>query len=131
MKNVFKILAWIIGASVVVFVGMTTYSNKGFFQTYFNIKQQKLELRTEKSVDSLLNVISEQELFLLNKDRLIEDRDRLLIKVADDCKHQQDSIVAYYVLDRSKLLNIINHQNQMIDNLNKQLFECQNSSGNK
>ena len=97
------------------------YQNRGFFKTYFDQKQQKLELRTEESVDSLLNVIAMQDLRITELDSVNEaiglKFDQYMI--ATDLRI--DSIIKHYEADRTKLLNVITHQNQMIDKLNAQL----------
>ena len=121
MKTFWKILGWIVGIGILTAMFVIGYQNRGFFKTYFDQKQQKLELRTEKSVDSLLNVIAMQDLKISELDSVNEaiglKFDQYM--VATDLRI--DSITKHYETDRTKLLNVITHQNQMIDKLNAQL----------
>lgn len=121
MKSFLKILAWIIGIGILTAAGIIGYQNREFFKTYFDQKQQKLELRTEESVDSLINVINMKDLKIAEMDSVIEVTGLRFDQYVIDTDRKIDSIVKYYETDRTKLLNVITHQNQMIDKLNAQL----------
>lgn len=121
MKSFLKILAWIIGIGILVAAGIIGYQNKDFFKTYFDMKQSKLELRTEESVDSLLNVINLNEAKIVELDSIIEYNELYFDQQMVEMNHKIDSIIDHYEKDRAKLLNVITHQNQMIDKLNAQL----------
>ena len=121
MKSFLKILACIIGIGVLVAAGLIGYQNRGFFKTYFEQKQQKLELRTEESVDSLLNVINLKDIQIQEMDSVIESTGLILDNYKVTSENRIDSIIQHYETDRTKLLNVITHQNQMIDKLNAQL----------
>lgn len=121
MKSFLKILAWIIGIGILTAAGIIGYQNRGFFKTYFDQKQQKLELMTEESVDSLINVINMKDLKIAEMDSVIEVTGLRFDQYVIGTDKKIDSIVKYYETDRTKLLNVITHQNQMIDKLNAQL----------
>ena len=121
MKTFLKILACILGVGIVGFAAFIGFQNKDFFKTYFNQKQQKLELRTEESVDSLLNIIKVKDSLIYELDSVNNIYWLKLDQCELDAEIKIDSIKKYYETDRTKLLNVITHQNQMIDKLNAQL----------
>lgn len=121
MKSFLKILALVIGIGVLVAAALIGYQNREFFKTYFEQKQQKLELRTEESVDSLLNVINLKDIQIQEMDSVIESTGLILDNYKVLSENRIDSIIQHYETDRTKLLNVITHQNQMIDKLNAQL----------
>lgn len=104
-----------IGISLVVLiVGMLaccvwiTYDSRDYFKDYFEVKRQKLDLRSESSVDSLKTII------FTNQKQI----DSLSVEVVKYKELGENDIINYKQQIKN-LQNVINHQNQMIDNLKK------------
>lgn len=92
-----------------------TYDSKEYFEEYFEVKRQKLDLRSESSVDSLKTVITVN----------IKQIDSLTVEVAKQKEIENNSATNFKQQLDSKnkqiknLQSIITHQNQMIDNFKR------------
>lgn len=114
-----KTLKAVIIAAIVIVVGLIVYfffTTKSYWENQMRIQNENLELRTQEGVDSLLTVIHNQDSTIEYYQYINENHQH----VYDSIKHSCDSIVKYYKTDNTKLMNIINHQNQMIDKLMKE-----------
>ncbi len=81
MKNPF---AWAILLVSVVFtiaLAIVAFDSRDFVKTFFDVQTHKLNLRTEKSVDSLVNVISLKTLendSLMKSNQTLENSNKIL-----------------------------------------------------
>ena len=92
---------------VISIVGLTTivvFDSRQYFKEYFTDKRNKLNLRSEKSVDSLLTVI------IVNNKTI--DSLNIMIKSEKDKSKYNDSLNRKTIIN---LQNAINHQNQIIN----------------
>lgn len=121
MKTFLKILAWCIGIALIAVVVFFAIQNRNYIKKYVDIQQQKLELRDPKAVDSLLNVIETYDSLNRQYRSELAVMDSVIDYTKINYQKKLDSVIDFYITDRNKLLNVINHQNQMIDKLNTML----------
>lgn len=113
-----KYIGWsiiVLMLSIIVMGSWVVYDSRDYFHDLFESKRQKLNLRSEKSVDSLLNVISVDEhkidsleLVISSSGELTDEKTKVYEK---QIKDQQQTI--------TNLKNVIEHQNLMLDELRK------------
>lgn len=121
MKTFLKILAWCIGVALVGVIVFFAIQSRDYVKKYVDVQQQKLELRDPKAVDSLLNVIDTYDNINKQYQSQLAATDSVISYTKTEYQRKLDSVIDFYVTDRNKLLNVINHQNQMIDKLNTML----------
>lgn len=113
-----KYIGWSIIAMVfaaIIMCSWVVYDSRAYFHDLFESKRQKLNLRSEQSVDSLLNVINidehkidSLELVISSSGELTDEKTKVYEK---QIKDQQQTI--------TNLKNVIEHQNLMLDELRK------------
>lgn len=108
MKKYIGIILILITVSIIGSVGIVLNDSRPYFKEYFTAKRQKLNLRHESSVDSLITVINQ-------KDKLI---DSLIIVVKSN--NDKINIIDFESKKTiTNLQNVITHQNQMLKEQSK------------
>ena len=104
MKKYLGISILLIVISIVSLTTIVVFDSRQYFKEYFPDKRNKLNLRSEKSVDSLLTVIN------VNNKKI--DSLNIMIKSEKDKSKYNDSLNRKTIIN---LQNAINHQNQIIN----------------
>ena len=90
------------------------FNTKDYWVTWFNTKQQKLELRDEKSVDSLLNVINEQQKIINNHEEFYSEKYNKTIDSLKDVVNAQIVTISDNKKAIKQYREIIDNQNKLI-----------------
>lgn len=111
-----KYIGWSIVAVVIAVIALgswVVYDSRDYFKDLFETKRQKLNLRSEQSVDSLVNVITEKTIYIDSLETVLSSTGELSSKkeqiYEQKFKDQQQTI--------TNLRNVIEHQNRMLDEL--------------
>lgn len=111
-----KYIGWSIVAVVIAAIAMggwVVWDSRAYFKDLFETKRQKLNLRSEQSVDSLVNVITEKTIYIDSLETVLGSTGELSSKkeqiYEQKFKDQQQTI--------TNLRNVIEHQNRMLDEL--------------
>ena len=113
--KVFRLLITIIILCVVVALSYFTYNTRGYWITWFETKQQKLELRDEKSVDSLLNVISQQQEIINNHEEYFSEKYTYTIDSLIDIVNRQNVTIADNKKAIQQYRTVTDNQNKLIN----------------
>lgn len=124
IKNLFfmkKFFGYGLLAIIFTMIGLTTIivmDSREYFTDYFEVQRQKLNLRSEASVDSLQVVIDERNQFIDS------------LKIININSIEKDLIRQEQITDFKTSINqlqsAIRHQNQMIKNYNKKITVLEN-----
>lgn len=113
-----KYIGWSIVAvivSAIVMCGWIVYDSRDYFYDYFEYKRQKLNLRSEQSVDSLLTVINNNEQIIDSLKIVISTSEKMTDEKINLYKNQLNDNIQTI----TNLRNVIEHQNTIIDDLRK------------
>lgn len=116
VNNMKKFIGWSIFSVVIAIIALTSiivYNSFDYFEKYFEVKRDKLVLTTDVAVDSLQLVIEKQ----------IHFNDSIKMEMEFVIKAFNDKQVALTEEKKSvnNLQNVIKHQNNMIENMKKEL----------
>lgn len=111
-----KYIGWSIIAVVIAVIALGSWvvcDSRDYFKDLFEAKRQNLNLRSEQSVDSLINVITEKTIYIDSLETVLSSTGELSSKkeqiYEQKFKDQQQTI--------TNLRNVIEHQNRMLDEL--------------
>lgn len=112
-----KYIGWSIIAVVIAVIALGSLvvcvTARDYFKDLFEAKRQNLNLRSEQSVDSLVNVITEKTIYIDSLETVLSSTGELSSKkeqiYEQKFKDQQQTI--------TNLRNVIEHQNRMLDEL--------------
>lgn len=111
MKNTFKVWFWILISIViltlVLMLGYFTYKTQDYWTKLYETKANKIELRKESSVDSLLNVIEYHDSIYTKKYTHIIDSLNLVITKQNTRILENNKTIKQY-------RQIIDNQNKLI-----------------
>lgn len=115
MQKYFGIGFLILVLSVVAIFGWVAFNNSAYVKAYCDSARNKLNLRSEASVDSLQNVIIYNQKQI---DSLSVEVEKYKV-VGDNNVANLKSTIAVQKSQIKNLQNVVDHQNQMIDELRK------------
>ena len=113
-----KILRLCLILGIVVIVGLVAYfffHTKDYWQNQMKIQNEQLELRTPEGVDSLLAEIAWRDSVMDVWGKVVERNSEII----DSVQRASQAKVDACQNDNRILQNVIDHQNQMISNLQK------------
>lgn len=110
-----SVIIWVVVLIFVATLGFFVFQTKNFWSTWFEVKQQKIELRDEKSVDSLLNVISLQDSILNNHEEFYGQKYNKTIDSLNDIINAQSVTIADNKRAIKQYREVIDNQNKLIN----------------
>lgn len=115
LDKIVKFIIVIVSLIIVCLCSYFLFNTKDYWVTWFNTKQQKLELRDEKSVDSLLNVIDNQQKIIEKHEEFYSEKYCKTIDSLKDIINTQNVTIADNKRAIKQYREVIDNQNKLIN----------------